>query len=213
MTVNIFFQGGATGVGDASEQELVEQNIIEVIQLSGHDLNYIPRDQVNVDEILNEDPLAQFNTYHTVEMYLDTPVEYNGDGFVLGPHGLEVNIQTKWTVSRRRFTEETYGREPAEGDLIYWPLTKTLWEVKRVNYEAAPMWQLKQLYVYSLTCNLFTYTYQDFNTGIAEVDNDLNSNLFTTPFNDAQKIEDAAKSVLDFSEDNPFGDIIPKDTP
>lgn len=211
MAVNEFFQG-PSGVGDTSEQNLVEDNIIETIQLAGQDLHYIPRSQNNVDEILNENPLAQFKSYKIIEFYLDSPVGFGGEGYVVGPHGLEINQQSKWTVSRKRFAEETGTFSgPNEGDLLYWPLNKTLWEIKRVNHEPEAMWQLKELYVYTVTANLFTYTYQDFTTGIAEVDNDMNSAIFTTPFDDSQAIEDAADDVLDFTEENPFGRITPKE--
>jgi len=211
MAINQFMNGGASGHGDTSEQDLVESNIIEIIQLSGHDIYYIPRNEVNLDNLLNENGLASFDGHFIVEMYLDTPDQFGGEGMILGPHGLEINNSIQWTVSRKRYKEETSKVEPVPGDLLYWPLTNTIWEIKKVNHEPAGMWQLKQLYVWQISANLFTYSYQDFNTGIKQVDDDLNSDVFETPFDDKETIIEEAEEVLDFTEENPFGEIIPRD--
>ena len=208
MTVNQFFNG-TSNTGGTEEQNLVESNIIEVIQLSGHDIFYIPRTEVKIDEVLNENPLAKFESYHIIEMYLDNPTEFGGTGAILGPHGLEIDQQIQLTVSRKRFIEETSLPMPTEGDLLYWPLTKTLWQISKADHEPAPMWQLKELYVWTLKASLYNYSYEDFETGITEVDDDMNSDIFETEFNDADVLEDEARDILDFSETNPFGKHLP----
>ena len=58
---------------------------------------------------------------------------------------------------------------PAEGDLLYFPLTKSLFEIKLVEFQN-PFFQLNKIYVYRLQCELFEYSSEDIRTGIAEID-------------------------------------------
>ena len=58
---------------------------------------------------------------------------------------------------------------PKEGDLIYFPLGKRLFEVKFVEHEK-PFYQLQKNYVYELRCELFRYEDEDIDTGIETID-------------------------------------------
>jgi len=58
---------------------------------------------------------------------------------------------------------------PAEGDVVYFPLTKSFFEIRKVDTEN-PFYQLGKLYVFTLRCELMQYSYEDFNTGVSEID-------------------------------------------
>ncbi len=58
---------------------------------------------------------------------------------------------------------------PVEGDLIYFSRTKSLFEIKYVEFQN-PFYQANQIYVFKLTCELFEYSSEDIDTGIAEID-------------------------------------------
>ena len=53
--------------------------------------------------------------------------------------------------------------------LLYFPLTKSLFEIKLVEFQN-PFFQLNKIYVYRLQCELFEYSSEDIRTGIAEID-------------------------------------------
>jgi hypothetical protein len=58
---------------------------------------------------------------------------------------------------------------PNEGDLIYFPLNDRCFEIKFVNkYEM--FYQLGALQTWEVTCELFEYSNETFNTGIPEID-------------------------------------------
>ena len=59
---------------------------------------------------------------------------------------------------------------PKEGDLIYFPLSDSLFEVKFVEHEQ-PFYQLGKLYMYQLTCELYEYEDAVIDTSITEIDN------------------------------------------
>ena len=58
---------------------------------------------------------------------------------------------------------------PQEGDLIYLPIDNGLFEIKYVEGKV-PFYQLNNLYVYELRCEIFRYEDELIDTGIDEVD-------------------------------------------
>lgn len=161
--------------GIRSEQRLQENLIIEALKIYGQDTYYLPRNIVNRDTILNETIQSKFGDAFKVEMYVSNVDGFEGDGQFLTKFGLEVRDQVKLVVARRRW-DELVGRfkvtqsvRPAEGDLIYFPLVKGLFEIKYVKGDT-PFYQLQNLPTYELTCELFEYGNEQIDTGILEID-------------------------------------------
>jgi len=176
MPTNFYFQSGQ-GQGQTNEQRLVEDLIIESLKIYGHDAYYLPRTLVNKDTIFDEDELSKFTQAYPLEMYLDNVNGYEGQGDIFTRFGLEVRDQATFVLSKRRwddivltsggtFTQTT---RPSEGDLIYLEKTKSLFEIKYVDFQN-PFYQLNQLYVFRLTCELFEYSSEDLDTGITTID-------------------------------------------
>jgi hypothetical protein len=161
--------------GIRSEQRLQENLIIEALKIYGQDTYYLPRNIVNRDTILNETIQSKFGDAFKIEMYVSNVDGFEGDGQFLTKFGLEVRDQVKLVVARRRW-DELVGRfkvtqsvRPAEGDLIYFPLVKGLFEIKYVKGDT-PFYQLQNLPTYELTCELFEYGNEQIDTGILEID-------------------------------------------
>ena len=176
MTTNHFFQSG-NSIGATSEQRLVEDLVIESLKVYGHDIYYMPRTLVNQDKIFDEDELSRFTQAYPLEMYLDNVNGYEGQGDIFTRFGLEVRDQATFVLAKRRwedlvltsggtFTQTT---RPSEGDLLYMPKTKSIFEIKYVDFQN-PFYQLNQIYVFRLVCELFEYSSEDLDTGITEID-------------------------------------------
>lgn len=153
----------------ASEQNLVEDLVIESIQIGGIDVYYLPREIVDLDKILGDDPTSAFLSHKSIEMYVETINGFQGDGDILSKFGLQVRDSASLLVSKKRFKNETGLVRPREGDLIYLPLTKGLFEVKFVEHEK-PFYQLGKNYVFALSVELFQYNHETFETGEEEID-------------------------------------------
>jgi PAS domain-containing protein len=90
---------------------------------------------------------------------------------------MEVRDQATFVLAKRRWEDmvtrqgPTVSRKarPVEGDLLYFPLTKSLFEIKYVDFQN-PFFQLNKIYVYRLVCELFEYSSEDLNTGITDID-------------------------------------------
>lgn len=162
--------------GSDSEKILYEDLIIESIKIYGHDVYYLPREIVELDKIMNDDVISKFNKNHVVEMYLESIDGFEGDGKLITKFGLEIRDQITLMVSRRRWNQMVgrFGEpdpkiRPVEGDLIYMPLVRGLYEIKYVD-DKKPFFQLNNLPVYKIVCELFEYANQHFDTGIDTID-------------------------------------------
>ena len=158
------------------EQRIIEDLTIEAIKIHGQDLIYMPRTLVKEDELYGEDVQSAFNTGVEVEMYIESVDGFEGDGSFISQFGLEIRDSVKLVIAKKRFEQEVSTIEssvaipyPREGDLIYFPLTRGLFEIKFVEHEN-PFFQLNKLYTYSLSCELFQYSQEDIDTGWTDID-------------------------------------------
>jgi hypothetical protein len=181
MPTNVYFTQGTR-----NEQYLVEDLIIESLRIYGQEFFYIPRTLVSKDEILGEDRLSEFKSSFPIEMYFENVDSLDGQGAFIQKFGLMMEQSATLVVARRRW-EQLVGRygvttlpqRPNEGDLIYFPLTKGLFEIKFVRHQD-PFYQLGKLYVYKLQVELFQYASERIDTGIAEVDTFETLKTFST---------------------------------
>jgi hypothetical protein len=154
-----------------SERNVVEDLTIESIKIHGVDMVYIPRVLVNEDTLFGEDTLSKFTEGNIIEMYVDSADGFEGEGDFMSKFGLQIKDSVSLIVSKKRF-ETVLGHtttKPREGDLIYFPLSKGLFEIKFVEHEN-PFYQLGKLYTYKLSCELFTYSQEEIDTGFSDVD-------------------------------------------
>jgi len=150
------------------EQNLVEDLTIEAIKIHGIEMYYIPRNMIRKDDLFGEAAYSKFDSFSTIEMYMDTTSAFEG-GDQFTKFGFEIRDSVKFTVSRKRFKRETGMERPLEGDLLYLPLNRGLFEIKFVEHEN-PFYQLGKLFSYQLTCELFQYSEEKLETGVDVID-------------------------------------------
>ena len=155
-----------------SEQKLYEDIVIEGLKIYGQDVYYLPRDLVNEDTILGDDPVSSFNSAYKVEMYIENTEGFDGEGDLFTRFGVEIRDEATFIVSRRRWEQtvkkfdiELTAVRPREGDVIFLPLSKSFFQISHVEHEQ-PFYQLSNLPVYKLRCQLFEYTGEDMDTGL-----------------------------------------------
>ena len=208
MATNHYFQTGIPG-GRSSEQLLMEDIIIECLKIYGFDVYYIPRSSVNEDDILTEDTLNKYENAYPLEMYLSNVSGFEGEGDLLTKFGVEIRDTATFIVARRRWDDVVakggnaqLTTRPAEGDVLYFPLTKSYFEIRRVETKD-PFFQVGKLYVFKLECELMQFSSENFNTGIDEIDTyadsiDQNLNNFEL------LIESDGALLLEFNTETPM---------
>lgn len=246
MATNHYWQAGRN-LNNPNEQNLLERMITECIQIKGFDLYYLPRQTENLDMILGEDASSYFDHFHVLEMYLENVDGFGGDGEMLSKFGIEIRETATFTVSRSRWEQCTRDdktlqlpNRPAEGDLLYFPMTKSFFEIRKVEH-ANPYYQLGKLYVYKLNCELYQYSHEVFFTGDVDIDSinerttDELQNLVLDelgyalmsengalivqeeyniksiePMSDNDELFSRAADIIDFSVNNPFAEVLPR---
>lgn len=170
MATNFFFNN----FQNSGEQTLIEDLIIESIKIYGLDMYFIPRTTGSIDKIYGEDPTRSYTEAFPVEMYIKNIEGFAGEGDFLSKFNIQIRDQITFSVARRVFEQEVGMLElkirPNEGDLIYLPLNKKIFEIKFVEHEAI-FYQLGSLQLYDLKCELFEYNNEYLKTGIEEIDN------------------------------------------
>ena len=158
-----------------SEQNLYEDIIIESMKIYGQDVYYLPRTIVNENTILGEDVASSFTTSYKIEMYLENTEGFEGEGDLFTKFGVEIRDEATFIVARKRWSQTVASSSnaitvlrPKEGDLIWLTLSNKLFEIMHVEHES-PFYQLSNLPTYKMRCQLFEYSGEDLDTGIADV--------------------------------------------
>jgi hypothetical protein len=170
MATNVYFNN----YGASQEQLLYENLIIESIKIYGLDVYYCPRTVHGIDNILNEGEFYSYDGAISVEMYIRNVDGMEGQGEFLSKFGIQIDEQITFTIAQRVWTEEVGDylskQRPQEGDLIYFPFTDAVYQIKYVNKKPI-FYQLGALQTYDIVCELFAYSGEKFNTGIPAIDN------------------------------------------
>jgi len=170
-TRNLYFSHGTR-----SERFLYEDLMIEQLRVFGQEVSYLPRKLIARDTILGEDALSKFEEAYSIEMYVENVSGFEGDGDIIGKFGLEVRDDVTLVVSKRRFDllvdqkSNTLAQDrPKEGDVIYMPVFKKMFEIQFVEDED-PFYQIADIPLYKLKCTTFEYSHERLDTGIDAID-------------------------------------------
>lgn len=180
MALNPFFLNGTR-----SERGLIQSLVSETIGIHGIDVHYIPRVSIRTNKIIEEVESSYFEKSFVIEAYLNNYEGYAPGSDVLTKFGINLSNEITLTLSKERFdvyiaplvkgivNATTSGDlitqdRPREGDLIYFPYGKRLFEIKRVESER-PFYQLGENYTYELQCELFRIEDEEFNTEIEDL--------------------------------------------
>ena len=204
MATNLYFSQGRK-----SEQLLYEDIIIESLKMYGQDVYYIPRELVNKDTIFGDDSTSRFESAYRIEMYVEGVEGFDGEGDLFAKFGVEIRDAATFIMARRRWintigsvenTEIEPMYRPREGDLIVLTLSNSIFEIQKVEDES-PFYQLKDLPVFRMRCELFEYNDEDFDTGVEAIDAVETSHAYTTILTFDQTAFSIANSTYSLGEE------------
>ena len=107
MAVNkAFHTDNSTSI--QTEKNLYSDLVKEAIQIYGHDVYYIDRTTVAIDNVLGEDSLSTFSTQVPIEMYVENAEGgYEGEKELMNQFGLENRNELTLVVHKTRFQDLT----------------------------------------------------------------------------------------------------------
>jgi hypothetical protein len=166
--------------GASSEQRLVQDLINEQLKMYGQDIVYMPRQFISEKTIIKEVVVSKFDDSFIIEAYISNFNGFGAQGDILSKFGVKTSDELTLIISKERYEDFIspfligdpdikIATRPQEGDLIYLPLDNGLFEIKYVEGKV-PFYQLNNLYVYELRCEIFRYEDEVIDTGIDEVD-------------------------------------------
>ena len=162
--------------GHSGEQGLAQDLVDEQIKLFGTDIYYIPRVALK-DNTLNEVRYSKYQEHFQIEMLLQNVMGFGDNAEFISKFGLRITDEIIFRVSTRRWDQEvadhnptiTVESRPNEGDLLYFPLTKDIYEIKFVGKEE-PFFQFGKIQFYAITAEIYEVGSDDFDTGVVEID-------------------------------------------
>jgi hypothetical protein len=206
-----------------AEQDLIESLINESLSIYGHTVYYLPRTLMKKDDIYGEDTLSSYNNSYEFDIYIKSYDSYEGDGTFLSKFNLEIRDSVTFTIARRAFGKEISAQQPniqrpREGDLIYSTMMKRMFVIKYVN-QTAIFYQMGSLQIWDVSCDVWEYSNEVFNTGIYEIDsietkysvsNVTSNTAYEAAMSDVfatnMEFQDEGTSLLDWSDIDPFSD-------
>lgn len=161
--------------GINTEQNLIQDLVDEQIKLFGSDVYYIPKkitESNSIDNIIHSD----YQQYYMIEMLFVNIEGFGSPSDFISKFGLKITDEIKFVVSKRRWQQSIspnlnlkVSERPNEGDLIYFPLTKGLYEIKYVE-KRTPFYQLGDNYFYTISAEIYELGEDKFDTGMDDID-------------------------------------------
>ena len=162
--------------GHSGEQTLAQDLADEQIKLFGTDIYYLPR-TILKDNTLDDIIYSKYQSQFQVEMLLQNVEGFGSPSEFISKFGIRITDEVKFIVSSRRWDQVeaqynptlTVPGRPNDGDLLYFPLTKDIYEIKFVERET-PFYQFGKIQFLILTAEIYEVGNDDISTGIAEID-------------------------------------------
>lgn len=138
-------------------QTLQDVLVAESIQMRGVECYYLPSEFVKKDELFGEDPNRKFDKAYKFAAYLDSFEGYSGNNTYFGKFGMQVEDEVTITINPNLFKYQVNGQEPKEGDLFYFEMDKSLFEITWVE-PYNPFYQVGSNAMRRITGNKFIYS-------------------------------------------------------
>lgn len=159
--------------GFSSEQNLLEDLVIEYVQQFGLEIYYIPRRRGNFDQLHYDDDQSYFDTAYPIEMYMTSFTGLGGETTFMSKFDVQVRDQVVFSIARRRFELEIGSKEnflaPREGDLIYFPMNNHIFQISFSDNKPF-FYQLGTLQMFNITAERYEASSEVFRTGITAID-------------------------------------------
>ena len=172
MALNPFFLQGSKG-----EQSLLQELTNEHIRMHGIEFIYMPRVLVKDSSVMREITSSKFDRSFPIEGYISSYEGFDSGYNLLTKFGVRISEEATFVVSRRRWEDLIQAKSnnlvsaerPNEGDAIYFPLTKQLFQIKFVENET-PLRPLGDVPTFTLVTELMEFADERLETGLAEID-------------------------------------------
>ena len=179
------------------QQTLQDILVQESIQSKGIELVYIERDQANLDLLYGEDPQNEFNNAKKFVAYLESFDGYSGQNEFFSKFGMSVNDEITLQINPSLFNQQT-GIFPKEGDLLYFPMDKALFEITWCT-PRDQFYQNGILQIQKIQAQKFVYQHEKIDAKLQNTE--ISSDMYDLNLNELTKFEtDDLEQMFSLSE-------------
>lgn len=179
------------------QQTLQDVLVQESIQSKGIELVYIERDQANLDLFYGEDPQNGFNNAKKFVAYLESFDGYSGQNEFFSKFGMSVNDEITLQINPSLFNQQT-GIFPKEGDLLYFPMDKALFEITWCT-PRDQFYQNGILQIQKIQAQKFVFQHEKIDTKLQNTE--ISSDMYDLNLNELTKFEtDDLEQMFSLSE-------------
>lgn len=217
--LNPYFSYMGETFSNANEQAMQDSLIQEYIQQFGTKAIYICRTPHNLDVVFGESAGSNFEKSFEIEMMMADYVAGFGNRDEVQAFGYnmhdEIELQCSYTrlnyeMSQLDLSDRT-DSFPAPGDLIYFPLYKTMLEILFIDSKD-PNQPMGASVLYKITCKVYNPNTETFSTNIPDIDI---INEFNTIYNEEKegnKIQEEADDIIE-EEPNMWKTLLRQEKP
>lgn len=137
-------------------QQLHDSLVAESIQMSSPDMYYIRREYVNPDLVFGEDMESKFEKAWKFAAYIESYASYEGQRTFFGKFGIQANDEMTIEINPRLFMHQTDNQPPKLGDLVYFPMDKSLFEITWIEID--PFYQFGDKPIRKINMTKFVYS-------------------------------------------------------
>ncbi len=183
----------------SNEWEIFNDNTHEMIEMYGIPISYLPRKNVNFDDLFGEDASSMYDEAIELKMYLEDTESFGGED-LFSKFGLEVNDTISLKIQQNYMREKLSGDEPEIGDLIKFKFSKDLFEITFIEDE--------EIFYVNGACTIYRFDTKKMDYSgeqLDTMDDDIDrlDGLTTATLDDS--IRDFT-TALEFEEDDPFAE-------
>lgn len=153
-------------------QTLADVLVAESIQMRGVEAYYIKREYVKPDMLFGEDLQNKFTQAYKIAIYINTFDSYEGQREIFSKYQMTVNDEMTFSVNPNLFEHQTDGHKPKEGDLLYFPMDNSLFELIWVE-PRDPFYQVGQNAIRKITAQKFIYSGEEIKPELQKTELDI----------------------------------------
>jgi hypothetical protein len=173
MPVSVYFSNYPAN--KVNEQRLIEDLVVESIKIQGCNVYYLPREVVDTaDQLFGENIQSYFSRAYIIDMYPESSDGWTGASEIFNRFGVSSLDNLTLVVAKRTFEKQVPSNimiRPREGDLIYVPPMRKLFEITFVEEDKMFFTRgTRNPFVYGLSLEAFRTSNEKIETGIDEID-------------------------------------------
>lgn len=152
-------------------QQLYDMMVAESIQMRGVECFYLEREYNNLDLLFGEDLESKFTKAWKFAAYLNTYDSYEGQGTFYSKYSVQSNDEITLSINPSLFKHQVNDKEPKPGDLIYFKMDNSLFEITWVE-PYNPFYQVGQNAIRKIIAQKFIYSGEELSPVLQHKDMD-----------------------------------------